>query len=120
VVEKYRESAVIIVYRCIWGLIELFIGGYLHVVHLTQKGYVMGAFAYTLLTMYVVKHRKVFTSLVIGVIAASFKIFNILIFGVPIFSRSIVNPALAIVAEASSVTLVAYIITRVAKLKAAN
>lgn len=119
-IEKFKELFTVIAYGCVWGLLELTLGGYLHFIHFPQKGLIMGAPAYTILTMYVIKHRRVFSPLVIGFIAASFKILNIFIFGVPIFSRSVVNPALAIIAEATSVTFAAFVISRFVRVKATN
>lgn len=119
-IEKFKELFTVVAYGCIWGLLELTLGGYLHFIHFPQKGLVMGALAYTILTVYVIKHRRVFTPLAIGFIAASFKILYVFIFSVPIFSRSIVNPALAIIAEAASVTFVAFVISRFVRVKAAN
>lgn len=118
--ERFKELFTVVAYGCVWGLLELTLGGYLHFIHFPQKGFIMGALAYTILTMYVIKYSRVFSPLAIGFIAAGFKILNIFIFNVPIFSRSIVNPALAIIAEAASVTFVAFVVSRFVRLKAAN
>lgn len=118
--EKIKESIIVVVYGCIWGMLELILGGYLHFIHYPQKGYVMGALAYTILTAYTLKYHKLFSPLLIGFIAASFKFLNVFIFGAPIYSRSIINPVLAIIAEAASITLAVYVISRFTRLKAAN
>lgn len=103
-----------------WGILELTLGGYLHFIHFPQKGYVMGAIAYAILGRYIVKHRIVYSPILIGLIAASFKLFNIVIYQVPILSRSIINPALAIIAEAASVSMVAFIVTKFWRFKTIN
>ena len=119
-IKRFKELLTVVAYGCVWGLVELTLGGYLHFIHFPQKGFIMGTLAYTILTMYVIKHRRVFPPLAIGFIAASFKTLNIFIFGVPIFSRFIVNPAFAIIAEAASVTIAAFTISRFVRVKAVH
>lgn len=110
----------VIMYGFLWGMLELTLGGFLHYIHFPQKGYVMGSIAYSILAVYVLKHKNIINPVIIGLIAASFKVFNIFIFGVPLFSRSIINPALAIIAEAASVTVVSFVVTRFFKVKIFN
>lgn len=115
-IKKARDSVWIMVYGCIWGLLEVTLGSFLHFIHFPQKGTVMGAVAYTIMLTYLLKHKgKLWHPIYLGIIAASFKAFNVFIFRVPIFSRAIVNPALAIIAEAISVTVGAYIVVYVVK-----
>lgn len=113
--ERIKKLYWVFVYGCIWGLAELTLGGFLHSIHHPQKGNIMAAVAYTIMLTYLVRHKNIVHPFFVGIIAACFKFFNVFIFGVPIFHRSIVNPALAIIAEAASVTLGAFIIVQIAK-----
>lgn len=108
--EKFKNSYYFIIYGCIWGLAELSLGGYLHYVHHPLKGKIMVSIAYTIMLVYLARHKNIWHPVFMGIIAASFKFFNVIIFGVPVFSRSIVNPALAIIAEAASVTAGVFIL----------
>lgn len=110
--EKTKNLYNVLIYGSIWGLIELSLGGFLHYIHHPQKGKIMAAIAYTIMLTYLLRvhNKKIIHTLYIGIIAAFFKIFNIFIFGIPIFSRSIINPALAIITEAATVTLGAFVV----------
>lgn len=116
-VERVKGSFGFILYGIIWGLTELTLGSFLHFIHYPQTGSIMAAIAYTIMLIYLVRHRRksVLHPFYMGLIAACFKFFNVFIFGVPIFHRSIVNPALSIVVEASLMTLGAFLVVRIAK-----
>lgn len=117
--EKLQNHLTILIYGTVWGVLELTLGSFLHIIHWPGKGQIMGGIAYIILATYVIKYKTFWHPIVIGIIAASFKLFNVLIFGVPILSRAIVNPATAIIAEAASVTVVAFIISKYQAHKAA-
>ncbi len=110
--DRIKTVLTIMIYGCIWGILEMTLGSFLHVIHLPQKGLIMGAIGCSILTVYVVKHKMIWHPIVIGCIAASFKLLNVFIYSVPIYARSIVNPGLAIICEAIAVSLIAYVIVK--------
>jgi hypothetical protein len=102
----------IIVIGSIWGLAEATLGGFLHTIHFTGTGAVMGSIAIALMTIFITASRKPLLVPLLGVIAASFKPFSALIFGQPVFSAYVVNPATAIIMEAVAFAIVATIFQR--------
>ncbi|MDH4299717.1 MAG: hypothetical protein OEV54_03655 [Dehalococcoidia bacterium] len=96
----------ILVIGSIWGLVEATMGGFLHLVHFTYKGAITGGFGMALMATFVVIYRRPKLVFCIGVIAALFKPLSALIYGQPIFSPFVVNPASAILLEAVAFSLV--------------
>jgi len=106
---RWALFATIIVVGSIWGLFEMTLGGFLHAVHFPQKGAIMGGLAISFMAIFVTITRKPSLVPILGVIAASFKLFDAIIFRVPLLSPYVVNPATAIIMEAlafSAVTVI--------------
>ena len=93
-------SLTILVIGSVWGLVEMTLGGFLHVIHFPQKGAIMGGLAISIMVIFVTVTKKPALVPILGIIAASFKPFDAIIFGVPVLSPYIINPAIAIVMEA--------------------
>ncbi len=93
-------SLTIIVIGSVWGLVEMTLGGFLHIIHFPQKGAIMGGLAISFMAIFVTITGKPSLVPILGVIAASFKPFDAIIFGVPVGSPYVINPAIAIVMEA--------------------
>lgn len=90
----------LIVVGSIWGLAEMTLGGFLHAIHFPQKGAIMGGLAVSLMAIFYTLTGKPSLVPLLGVIAASFKPFSAIIFGMPVLSPFVVNPAIAIIMEA--------------------
>ncbi len=99
-------SLTIIVIGSVWGVFEMTLGGFLHIIHFPQKGAIMGGLAISFMAIFVTITRKPSLVPILGVIAASFKPFDANIFGVPLLSPYVMNPAIAIVMEALAFTAV--------------
>ena len=101
---KWREilavGMAVIVIGSIWGFLEMTMGGFLHAIHFPQKGAIMGGLAVSLMAIFVTITKKPSIVPLLGVIAASFKPFSAIIFGMPALSPFVVNPATAIIMEA--------------------
>lgn len=93
-------SLLVIVIGSIWGFFEMTLGGFLHIIHFPQKGAIMGGLAISFMAIFVTVTRKPSLVPILGIIAASFKPIDAVIFGVPVLSPYIINPAIAIVMEA--------------------
>jgi hypothetical protein len=102
----------VLVFGSIWGFFEMTLGGFLHAIHFPQKGAVMGGLAISLMAVFLSITRRPSLVPLLGIIAASFKPFDALIFGVPMWSPYIVNPAIAIVMEATAFGVVAILLKR--------
>jgi hypothetical protein len=96
----------ILVFGSVWGLVEATLGGALHLIHFTYKGAITGGIAMSIMAAFVVTYRRPRLVFWIGVIAALFKPLSALIYGQPVFSPFVVNPASAIILEALAFTLV--------------
>jgi hypothetical protein len=88
------------------------LGGLLHIIHFPQKGAVMGGLAISLMAVFISVTGRPSLVPLLGIIAASFKPFDALIFGVPMWSPYIINPAIAIVMEAVAFGVVAILLKR--------
>jgi hypothetical protein len=96
----------IVLFGSIWGLLEATLGGFLHLTQLAHTGAVMGGIGTSIMAAFVVTYRRPKLVFLIGVIAALFKPLSAVIYGQPIFSPFVTNPASAILLEALSFSLV--------------
>jgi hypothetical protein len=96
----------ILVFGSIWGLVEATLGGALHLIHFAYKGAITGGIGMALMATFVVIYRQPRLVFWLGVIAALFKPLSAVIYGQPVFSPFVVNPASAILLEALAFTLV--------------
>lgn len=90
----------LIVVGSIWGLAEMTLGSFLHIIHFPHKGAVMGGLAISLMAVFSALTGKPSLVPLLGVIAASFKPFSAIIFGMSLLSPFVVNPSIAIITEA--------------------
>jgi hypothetical protein len=100
-------STIVIVIGSVWGLTEMTLGGFLHAIHFPQTGAIMGGLAISFMAIFVAITKKPILVPILGIIAASFKPFDAMIFGVPVLSPYVINPAIAIAMEALAFSAVA-------------
>ena len=112
----FRKKDDFYIYGLLWGLSELFLGGYLHLIFHPLKGMIMQGIGYTILAIYIIRANRLFHPLFIGLIAASFKFFNIFLFGIAPFSQGIINPAFAIIEQSLMATLISSIMIGIKRL----
>ena len=86
----------IIVIGSIWVVCEMIWGG-LHAIHFPQEGAVMGGLAISFMAIFTSLTGKLSFVPLLGIIAASFKPLDAIVFGVPIESAYVINPAVAII-----------------------
>ncbi len=103
-------SLTIIVIGSVWGLFEMTLGGFLHAIHFPQKGAIMGGLAISFMAIFITITKKPTLVPILGVIAASFKPLGAIVFGVPVGSPFVINPAIAIVMEALAFSAVAVVL----------
>lgn len=96
----------IVLFGSIWGLLEATLGGFLHLIHFTYKGAIMGGIGISIMAAFVATYRRPKLVFWIGVIAALFKPLSAVIYGQPIFAPFVVNPASAIILEVLAFSLV--------------
>lgn len=106
-------SMTVLVFGSIWGLLEVTLGGFLHAIHLPQKGAIMGGLAISLMALFTIVTRKPSLVPLLGFVAASFKPLDAFIFGVPPWSPYITNPAVAIVLEALAFGAIVVVLKKV-------
>ena len=97
----------ILVFGSIWGLVEATLGGALHLIHFTYKGAITGGIGMSIMATFVVMYRRPKLVFFIAAIAAMFKLLSAVIYGQPIFTPFVVNPASAILLEGLAFSLVA-------------
>jgi hypothetical protein len=96
----------ILVFGSVWGFMEATLGGFLHLIHFTYKGAITGGIAMAIMATFVVIYRRPKLAFYLAVIAAMFKPLSALIYGQPIASPFVYNPASAILLEGLAFTLV--------------
>lgn len=109
---KISTIVMVAVIGSVWGLLEMTLGGFLHTIHFVGKGAVMGSIAISLMTIFFTTTKKPLLIPVLGIIAASFKPFSAMIYGQPVFSAYVINPATAIVLEAVAFAMVVFALNR--------
>jgi len=100
----------VIIIGSIWGFFEMTLGGFLHIIHFPQKGAIMGGLAISFMAVFITITGRPSLVPILGVIAASFKLFDAVILGVPVGSPYVINPAVAIVMEALAFSAVAVVL----------
>jgi hypothetical protein len=96
----------ILVFGSIWGLVEATLGGFLHLVHYQYAGAITGGIAMSIMAAFVVMYRRPRLAFLLAVIAALFKPLSAVIYGQPVSSPFVYNPASAILLEGLAFTLV--------------
>jgi len=109
---KLATVATVAVIGSIWGLSEMTLGGFLHTIHFPHTGAVMGGLAISLMAIFLSITKKPLLVPFLGVIAAAFKPFSALIFGQPVTSAYVVNPATAIFMEALAFGAVTFVLAK--------
>jgi hypothetical protein len=102
----------ILVFGSVWGLVEATLGGALHLIHFPYQGAIPGGIAMLIMATFVVIYRRPRLVFWIAVIAALFKPLSAAIYGQPVFSPFVVNPASAILLEGLAFTLVVSLLFR--------
>lgn len=97
----------VVLFGSIWGFLEATLGGFLHLIHFSHKGAIMGGVGMSIMATFVATHRRPSLLIGVGFIAALSKPLSALIYGQPVFAPFVVNPATAILLEALAFSLVA-------------
>lgn len=93
----------------IWGSAELTLGSFLHAIHSPYKGVIMTGIGLTIISIYLLREKNIWHPILIGVIAGAVKSCGTLLWGIPLWSRAIINPVTAILTEATAVSLVLWL-----------
>jgi hypothetical protein len=92
---KLRLILAILVFGSLWGFLEATLGGFLHFIHLPQKGMIMTAVAVALMSATRASYRRPGMQIGMGLIAALLKGSNALFLG-----ADVIRPMMAILVEA--------------------
>jgi hypothetical protein len=118
--DKQRDLARLIVgvvvFGSIWGLLEATLGGFLNLIIFPNKGAIMSGIGVAIMASALAIYRKPSMLPGIGIVAASFKLFNAWLLFVPPLAVQIINPAMAIFLESLAFGVVAvFLMKRIAK-----
>ena len=100
----------IILFGIFWGFIEATLGGLLHAIRFPMTGSIMAPIGFAILFMASRRKASGAQLVTISAIAASFKFFDIFLFGLSPFQLAIVNPAQAILLQGLSFTAFAWLV----------
>jgi hypothetical protein len=92
---KLRLLIGILVFGSLWGFLEATLGGFLHFIHLPQKGIIMASIAVGIMSMTRVMYRRPGMQLAMGIITVALKSSNALFLG-----ADVVRPMIAILMQA--------------------
>jgi hypothetical protein len=97
----------ILVFGSIWGLFEATLGGFLNLVLFPNKGAIMAGIGMAIMGTALAIYRRPAMLAGIGIVAASFKLFNAWLLFVPLNAVQVINPAMAIIFESLAFALIA-------------
>ena len=97
----------VLVFGSIWGCLEATLGGFLNLIIFPNKGAIMSGIGMAIMGAALAIYRKPVMLPGIGIIAASYKWLNAWLLFVPPSAVQIINPAMSIILEALSFSLVA-------------
>jgi len=100
----------IIVFGSLWGALEATLGGAL--ANFPRHGAVMANIGFLIMAAAVALYKRPGMQLGIGMVAASFKLLDVVIFHVPPLAQMIVNPMMAIIMEALAFELAVGLVLR--------
>lgn len=104
---KIRDILIaVLVFGSIWGFLEATLGGFLHLIHFTHKGAIMGGIGMSIMAAFVVTHRHPGLLIGVGCTAALFKLLSALVYGQPVLTPFVANPAVAIILESLAFSFV--------------
>lgn len=108
--ERQKGSLEILIgvalFGSLWGALEATVGGLLHLVHFPYTGAIMANIGFTIMAAAVAIYGRPSLPLGIGLVAASFKLLDVLLLSLSPLARGVVNPAVAIILEALAFQLV--------------
>lgn len=110
--EKFKKYIPAVLFGCKWGVFELTLGGFLHSIHYPLKGQIMSSIGYAILAVYVIKFKNLWHPLIIGVMASLMKTLDTLLYGFPLLSQAVINPAVSIIIEAMAFTAAVFTVTQ--------
>jgi len=94
--DRKRLIISILVFGSLWGFLEATLGGFLHFIHLPQKGIIMASIAVGIMSMTRAMYHRPGMQLAMGIIAVALKSTNALFLG-----ADVVRPMIAILLEAA-------------------
>ena len=101
-----KHVVTILLFGSIWGFIEATIGGAMHIVHIPFTGTIMASIGFAILYAALKNGLKPSHLFAVSMVAASFKIFDVWLFSLPIFHMQVVNPATAIASQGLAAALI--------------
>jgi len=110
--EGVRYLLGVLLFGSLWGALEATLGGLLALIRFPHFGGTMANVGFLTMATAVALHGKPGMALGIGLVAASFKLLSVPIFGVSPLAKMIINPMIAIVLEALAFTLVVGLVLR--------
>jgi hypothetical protein len=96
----------IAVFGSLWGALEATLGGLLHLIHFPYTGAIMANVGFTIMAAAVAIYGRPSLPLGTGLVAASFKLLDVLLLSLSPFAQAVVNPAVAIILEALAFQMV--------------
>jgi hypothetical protein len=102
-----KKDALIYILVCgsIWGLIEATLGAALHLVHVPLSGTVMASIGYTALLVALRHGVPPRALLAVSLVAASWKILDASVLGVPPLDPAVIRPVLSIASQGLAFSL---------------
>lgn len=99
----------IILFGSAWGFLEATLGGLLHLVKFPFTGQIMGSIAVFFMMCSLKSGLKPRHLVILSFIAAAFKFIDPILFNLPFFDISVINPAQAILMEGLSFALTVHL-----------
>ena len=111
---KRKTILTILYYGILWGMFEFVLGGYLDYINYAHNQLIMRLIGISILTLCIFRTKFTFSLILVGIVAASFKIFNIFTCGLAFTSPGIINPMISILILSGSAAIISIIIQIIA------
>jgi len=107
--KKKKYLFIILFYGIIWGLFEFILGGYFDYIDYPFNNPILRVIGAIILAICFIKYRSPLCLFAIGILAASFKIFNIFTCNIPLLSKGIMGPMLGILQQTVIATVAGFL-----------
>ncbi len=90
----------------IWGFLEATVGGLMHTAGIPLAGTVMSSIGFAILFVAMRSGLRPVLLVLVALVAASFKFFDVFLFSLPVVHHHIINPATAIASQGLAFALI--------------
>jgi len=104
---------IILFYGIFWGLLEFVLGGYLDYINHPIKDILLRLIGFIVLGICLYRKKSPLSLIGVGIIAASFKIFNVFTCNLALLSPGIIRPIISILIQTTVVAIISFTVIKI-------